>query len=68
MFQEELDDLAEVAHLQLKISAVGLLPISLLVAGIVAQAHLSAMFVASGALVLPVGMAAALTSGVRQIE
>jgi hypothetical protein len=40
----------------------------LLVAGIVAQAHLSAMFVASGALVLSVGMAAALTSGVRQIE
>jgi len=52
----------------LMFSAIGLLPISLLVAGFVAQAHLSAMFVASGALVLAVGTAAALTSGVRQIE
>jgi hypothetical protein len=52
----------------LMFAAIGLLPVSLLVAGIVAQAHLSAMFVASGALVLAVGTAAALTSGVRQIE
>jgi len=52
----------------LMFSAIGLLPVSLLVAGVVAQAHLSAMFVASGALVLAVGTAAALTSGVRQIE
>ncbi len=52
----------------LMFSAIGLLPFSLLVAGVVAQAHLSAMFVASGSLVLAVGTAAALTSGVRQIE
>ncbi len=52
----------------LMFSAIGLLPISLLVAGVVAQAHLSAMFLASGALVLAVGTVAALTSGVRQIE
>jgi len=52
----------------LMFSAIGLLPISLLVAGVVAQAHLSAMFVASGALVLVVGTVAALTSGVRHIE
>jgi MFS family permease len=52
----------------LMFSAVGLLPISLLVAGVVAQAHLAAMFVASGALVLVVGTVAALTWGVRQIE
>lgn len=52
----------------LMFSAIGLLPISLLVAGVVAQAHLSAMFVAAGALELAVGTAAALTAGVRQIE
>jgi len=52
----------------LMFSAVGLLPISLLLAGLVAQAHLAAMFVASGSLVLAVGMVAALTSGVRRME
>jgi MFS family permease len=52
----------------LMFSAVGLLPISLLVAGVFAQRHLAAMFVASGGLLLTVGTVAALTSGVRQIE
>ena len=51
----------------LMFSPVGLLPISLL-AGIVAQAHLLAMFVASGFLILAVGTVAALTSGLRLIE
>ena len=52
----------------LMFSAVGLLPISLLVAGVLAQQHLAAMFLAAGALVLAVGTVAALTSGVRHIE
>jgi MFS family permease len=49
-------------------SAVGLLPISLLVAGAVAQKHLGALFLGAGVLLLSVGIVTGLTSGVRQIE
>ena len=49
-------------------SAVGLLPMSLLVAGAVAQKHLGMLFLGAGALMLAVGAVAGLTSGVREIE
>jgi MFS family permease len=49
-------------------SAVGLLPMSLLVAGAVAQKHLGMLFLGAGALMLTVGAVAGLTSGVREIE
>ena len=49
-------------------SAVGLLPISLLAAGAVAQKHLGMLFLGAGALMLTVGAVAGLTSGVRDIE
>jgi len=42
--------------------------LALMGAGAVAQAHLSAMFVAAGFLVLAVGTVAALSSGVRRME
>ena len=49
-------------------SAVGLLPMSLLAAGAVAQKHLGMLFLGAGALMLTVGAVAGLTSGVRDIE
>lgn len=49
-------------------SAVGLLPVSLVIAGAVAQQHLATLFLGAGALMLIVGAKAALTSGVWQIE
>jgi hypothetical protein len=49
-------------------SAVGLLPISMLIAGAVAQGHLAGLFLGAGALMLAVGTTAAFTSGVRHIE
>jgi len=49
-------------------SAVGLLPMSLLVAGAVAQKHLGMLFLGAGALMLTVGAVAGLTPGVREIE
>ena len=49
-------------------SAVGLLPMSLLVAGAVAQKHLGMLFLGAGALMLTVGAVAGLSSGVREIE
>ena len=49
-------------------SAVGLLPMSLLAAGAVAQKHLGMLFLGAGALMLTVGAVAGLTSGVREIE
>jgi len=49
-------------------SAVGLLPMSLLAAGAVAQKHLGMLFLGAGALMLTFGAGAGLTSGVREIE
>jgi hypothetical protein len=51
----------------LMFSAVGLTPISLVVAGAVAEAHLAALYLAAGAIVLITAFAMVLTAGTRAI-
>jgi len=48
--------------------ALGLIPISYAIAGALAQANLTMMFVASGAMVVAVALTAALTSQIKAIE
>ena len=49
-------------------AAVGLLPVSFAMAGVLVQVSLPLLFVASGALVLTVAMVAGATSGLKSIE
>jgi hypothetical protein len=52
----------------LMFAAVGLMPVSLVFAGAVADRHLRAMFVASGALIIMTTAAAALHTSMRAID
>jgi MFS family permease len=51
----------------LMLSAVGLFPLSLVVAGALAQAHLEALFLSAGGLVLVAAVAVSLTPKAREI-
>jgi len=52
----------------LMFAAVGLLPVSFALAGVLVQVSLPLLFVASGLLVLTVAIVAGATSGLRSIE
>jgi len=68
-FQQRVDrDMLGRAMSVLSLAAIGLQPISLLVAGIAVNWSLPAMFIGAAALVLCAAMIGALQSSVREIE
>ena len=52
----------------LMFAAVGLMPLSLLVSGLVAQAHIAALFIASGGLVVGAGIVGLASGATRSID
>jgi hypothetical protein len=48
--------------------AVGLMPVSLMVSGAVASAHVGALFVGAGGLVLATGVVALVSKATRSID
>ncbi|MGE5361337.1 MAG: hypothetical protein ACM3NQ_20155 [Bacteroidales bacterium] len=52
----------------LMFAAVGLMPLSLFVSGVVSQSHVGALFVAAGVLVVLTGVASLMSKATREID